>query len=276
MAKRNLNWTDDKLQRYIKEGRGSGEGKDYKPWLITQDFPTMGIATRVMGYKTHRMHHFFSNTQLYYFYLLEWDSNVIDIKEHFPLIDIEDTLVEQDNLKIDKFIDKESKTPYVITTTFLITIADNNGNNRYVARSIKYASELNKKTTQEKLEIERRYWEAKSIDWGIITNKEINSIRVKNIEWLHTEMLGDINLILDEDDAQGLLKGLFYRLAEENSSVIRIIGEFERDYELEKGKGLLLFKFLLAKKVITVNIDKQINLNEKPNSLILEFKEDWK
>ncbi|AUB34897.1 Tn7-like transposition protein A [Nostoc flagelliforme CCNUN1] len=26
-------WTQAKYERYIKEGRGRGSGKDYKPWL---------------------------------------------------------------------------------------------------------------------------------------------------------------------------------------------------------------------------------------------------
>ena len=41
----------------------------------------------------------------------------------------------------------------------------------YIARSVKAASELERKTTLEKLEMERRYWEVKSIDWSIITEK---------------------------------------------------------------------------------------------------------
>ncbi len=49
-----------KIEQWIKEGRGQGEGKEYKPWLTIQDFPSMGRVTRVFGWTTQRIHHFFS------------------------------------------------------------------------------------------------------------------------------------------------------------------------------------------------------------------------
>lgn len=41
------------------------------------------------------------------------------------------------------------------------------------------ASDLEKKKTLERLEIERRYWIAKGIDWGIVTQKEISNVFAK-------------------------------------------------------------------------------------------------
>lgn len=274
MAKRNLNWTDDKLQRYIKEGRGSGEGKDYKPWLITQDYPSMGIATRVMGCKTNRMHHFFSNVQLQYFYLLEWDNNVSDIRENYPLLDLRDVVGESD-LRLDKFVDKESKTPFIFTTTFLITLKNADNNQSYAARSIKYASELSKKLTLEKLEIERRYWKAKGIDWAIVTNKEINNVKAKNIEWLHSSMLKDESIYSNKDEYLELGSSLLYRLMQNRElSINKVVLSFEEDYGLQKGNGLALFKGLLAEKMIAIDMNKVFNLNEKCMSLT--YNKDWR
>ena len=166
MAKRSNNWDSNKLDRWIKEGRGQGEGENYKPWLTIQDFPSMGRVTRVFGWTTNRIHHFFSDTQLKYFYLLDWEERVIDIREHYPLIDLEVVLKNTSDLKLDKFIDKKTKEPYILTTTFLITLLNPDGQKSFAARSIKYASELSKKTTIEKLEIERRYWKSQGIDWA--------------------------------------------------------------------------------------------------------------
>ncbi|TFJ92377.1 hypothetical protein [Lentibacillus salicampi] len=39
MAKRKNPWTEDKIARYYKEGRGSGELAHYKPWLtVVREF----------------------------------------------------------------------------------------------------------------------------------------------------------------------------------------------------------------------------------------------
>lgn len=262
MSKRRLKWNEKKIEQFIKEGRGQGEGKGYKPWLVVQDFPTMGVATRILGKTTGRVHHFFSNTQLKYFYLLEWEDNVIDIREHYPLLDLKKSLSDMSDLNLEKFRDKESKVDYTLSTTFLITILDSKGNKKYAARSIKYASELKKKITLEKLEIERRYWtEAKGIDWGIVTNKEINDIRVKNIEWLHPVMISKNQNGLENNELKDLCEGLLYRLNESRNSVRQTIIQYEQDYSLDKGIGIFLFKYLLANKIILVDMDKPINLN---------------
>ena len=269
MAKRSNNWDSNKLDRWLKEGRGQGEGENYKPWLTIQDFPSMGRVTRVFGWTTNRIHHFFSDTQLKYFYLLDWEERVIDIREHYPLIDLEVVLKNTSDLKLDKFIDKKTKEPYILTTTFLITLLNPDGQKSFAARSIKYASELSKKTTIEKLEIERRYWTAKGINWGIVTNKDINDVRAKNIEWIHSAMTSDDCNGLSRDEFDDLLNGLLYRLIDNQQNIREIISRFEKDYSLDAGAGLLLFKHLIAGKRIALDMDKPINLNESGYSLRL-------
>lgn len=268
MAKRNTEWSQSKYKRYLKEGRGQGEGVQYKPWLITQDFPSMGTATRAFSQKTKRMHHFFSNIQLMYFYLLDWEQSVIDIREHYPLHDLNNTLCNAEDLRLDKFIDKKNSIPYIITTTFLITYLQE-GKAKYAVRSIKYASELEKKITQEKLEIERRYWKEKDADWGIVTNRDINMIKAKNIELLHSYIkLGNDNNNGIESITE-LSEGLYIRLMQENNSINNILKRFDSDYDLEQGSSLSIFKYLLANRRICVDLGKPISL--KMSSKTIEF-----
>lgn len=262
MAKRSNDWDSNKLNRWIKEGRGQGEGKEYKPWLTVQDFPSMGRVTRVFGWTTQRIHHFFSDTQLKYFYLLDWEEKVIDIREHYPLIDLEVVLNDISDLRLDKFIDRKTKETYILTTTFLITLLNSDGQKSFAARSIKYASELSKKSTIEKLEIERRYWRAQGIDWGIVTNKDINDVRAKNIEWVHSVMNSDDCNGLSKAEFDDLFDGILYRFIDNKQSIKNIIAGFEKDYSLDVGMGLLLFKRLVADKRIILDMDKPINLSQ--------------
>jgi hypothetical protein len=74
MAKRNRNLDYYKM---INEGLGSGKGKDYKPWLKIQDFPSKGRVTRVKGIKTLRQHELFSDLERNYFYYLDFSDNVM-------------------------------------------------------------------------------------------------------------------------------------------------------------------------------------------------------
>ena len=269
MAKRSNDWDSNKLNRWIKEGRGQGEGKEYKPWLTVQDFPSMGRETRVFGWTTQRIHHFFSDTQLKYFYLLDWEEKVIDIREHYPLIDLEVVLNDISDLRLDKFIDRKTKETYILTTTFLITLLNSDGQKSFAARSIKYASELSKKSTIEKLEIERRYWKVQGIDWGIVTNKDINDVRAKNIEWVHSVMNSDDCNGLTKAEFDDLFDGILYRFIDNKQSIKNIIAGFEKDYSLDVGMGLLLFKRLVAEKRIVLDMDKPINLSQTGKSVYI-------
>lgn len=77
---------EEKITRYIKEGRGQGELDKYIPWLKVQEFSSRGNVTRSAGgWKTKRHHEFFSNLERSYFFLLDWSEDVIDIREQFPL-----------------------------------------------------------------------------------------------------------------------------------------------------------------------------------------------
>ncbi|MED4588343.1 TniQ family protein [Priestia flexa] len=89
-----------KIDKWIKEGRGSGIGADYKPWLNIQDVSSVGRSTRLKGIKTGRQHEFLSDLERNYFYLTEYSDFVIDIREQFPLFPLEDTIVIADELGI--------------------------------------------------------------------------------------------------------------------------------------------------------------------------------
>ena len=270
MAKRNLEWNENKLRRYLEEGRGQGIGKDYKPWLTIQDFPSMGRVSRIFSNKTQRIHHFFSDNETRMFYLLHWEDAVTDIREHFPLLDTGQVIKDKRGLDLDKFVDKQTGTPYIFSTTFLVTIKTSQNKESYIARSIKSAIELEKKHIIEKFELERRYWESKEIDWGIVTQKDISVIKAKNIEWVYSALENSEERGIDNGTKMDLSKELIFKLMNSSNAVREITAEFDDEFQLEKGTGLYLFKYLIAIKNIKVNMDQKININSPANELILE------
>ena len=54
MAKRKIDWDENKLKKWIQEGRGQGEGKDYKPWLTVTDFSSRGRCIMIPEIKTDK------------------------------------------------------------------------------------------------------------------------------------------------------------------------------------------------------------------------------
>lgn len=261
MSKHRTDWNEDKYNRFIKDGKGQGIGKNYNPWICTQTFPSAGRVSRVLGWKTGRIHHLLSDLQTRYFYMLEWEDNVTDIREHFPLINPQDTIKEKEDLRFDLFTDKDSGTPYVISTNFLITIKDSNGSNTYLARTVKKDLELEKKNTLERLEIERRYWEAKGIDWGIVTQKEISNTFARNIEWVHPSLYSYQERGFKQEEIVYMGSVLLERLIDNSFPIRKVAVDFDKEFNYESGTGLFVFKFLVASKQIDIDMMNPIDIN---------------
>lgn len=266
MAKRNESWDEDKYKKWIQEGRGQGEGKEYKPWLTIQDFPSKGRATRVFGWKTKRIHHFFTDTETRYFYLLEWGDEVLDIREHFPLLNCQKVIENTDGLNFDLFKDKKSGVPFILSTSFLITLKTN-CKTSYAARSLKADYELERKTALERLEIERRYWQSQNIDWGIVTQKEIPVVKAKNIEWFHSSLCPADERGFTDEELDYYCNIFIDKLGGSNTSIRDFTTRFDRAFNIENGSGLFIFKRLLALKRIAVNLDKKIDLNDTTQTI---------
>ncbi|MCU4923889.1 TnsA endonuclease N-terminal domain-containing protein [Bacillus cereus] len=252
------------IEKWIKEGRGSGIGINYKPWLKIQDVSSLGRSTRLKGIKTSRQHEFLSDLERNYFYLTEHSDFIFDIREQFPLLPLEETIVIADELGIKHSTDPKTGEPIVMTTDFLLTVDKGQGVFE-VARTIKMKDELLKERVLEKFEIEREYWQRRDVDWGIVTEEEIHKVMARNISYIHDyynireyDVFQKMSSQLIED----LSLSLMQRLLKDSCSVRIITSEFDSDTHLPFGSGVTLFYHLLAQKIIVIDMLKPINLEE--------------
>jgi hypothetical protein len=257
MAKRRRVWNSSVHEKYVREGRGSGWGPDYSPWIRVQDFSSRGVASRVKSRKTGRVHHLMSNQELAYFYILDWSDKVTDIREQFPLVDIEAAVKIAAQAGIRYPTDNISGYPYVLTCDFMITTVDG-----IKARTIKMTSELCNARVLEKLEIERRYWSAQGIDWKIVTEREISVQKSKNIQWLYTAYDNDESTSYQNEETQS--QNLMMQLIVADGYSIREAAQtIEKEWLFPAGFGIRIFKRLVLSKCILINIEEPINLNAK-------------
>lgn len=253
MSKRNTGWDEGKIERYFREGRGQGEGKDYKPWLTIQDVPSTGRVSRVKGWKTGRLHHLMSDHEKRYFFLLEWADNVLDIREQYPL-DREKTISIAQRKLIKHPVDRQTKTPLVFTTDFLITLR-NQKNTIYLARTIKPHEELEKPRTLEKLEVEQAYWQEQGIDWGIVTDLDIPKILAANVEWIHPFKWLDGLTDIKDAEVNDLLEVLIKSIPREECTLQTLVSRLNREFNLENGVFLNLAKYLMAHKILRTDFE---------------------
>ncbi|QZN76183.1 TnsA endonuclease C-terminal domain-containing protein [Paenibacillus sp. DR312] len=261
MSKFNYDTSDAKLQRFIKEGRGQGRGVEYLPWLNVHSIASRGRVSRVSGWKTGRVHHFLSDNETRYFYLCEWSDAVIDIREHYPLMDLYEMTDILDDDLVKKLMDRKTGTPHILTSTFLITVKNEQGQERHFARNIKEARELEKNSVIERYEVIRRYWHKKGIPWAMVSSSEINAVRAKNIEWLHAaRRLSDWGY--SDQQIAGEIRFLMELLIGGEGTIKNAFERFDNQVSGDPGKGLLIFKHQLATKRIKLDMDKPIDLNQ--------------
>lgn len=256
MAKRNRNVTPKVKERRRKEGRGLGTGKDYKPELRIQDVASIGLATRDRGWKTGRVHHFMSQLEWLFFYILEWSTQVLDIREQFPL-DLDETLAIAKRLGIRHPTDPKTKEPIVMTTDFLITIG-NTTHSVMVARTIKYGNKLTSRRVMEKFEIERVYWTSRSVDWAIVTEREISREFAANVQWVHFHRDLATLAPITEATVREVETYLAPKLVSQKTPLRCLTDECDRALALKSGTSLAVVRHLIANRRLETDMNKGI------------------
>lgn len=114
--------------------------------------------------------------------IYDFRDDLRDIREQFPL-DRDETKSIAESTGICHPVDSKSLVALVQTTDLVINL-ERDGRSVTLARSIKPSSERSKAQTVEKLEIERRYLHTRGIDWGLITERELPPVLLRNLKLL--------------------------------------------------------------------------------------------
>lgn len=261
------------IDRMIKQGRGQGTREQYKPWLTVRDVPSHGRSYRDLGWKTGRSHHFLSTLEFLYYLVLEWSLVVTDIREQYPLLSekgaIDDTLAIADNFGIKYPTHPKTKEPIVLTTDFYITLQDEDGAIEH-ARTVKYAKDLSKRRTIEKLEIERRYWETRGVDWGIVTEHEIPATLAKNIDFLHDAR--SLSTYMPIKDIVLVARPLTHLVLERNQPLNELTSLSDRQLGLKGGVSLRVAYYLLATRQWRVDMNVPIDPDQPLTVFAVDLK----
>lgn len=180
-----------------REGRGKGNGKDYKPYIKAREFNSLGICSNFVDWKTGRHVELFSQTELAAYCTLHWDDSVIDINEQYPLDNESVTaILHKKNRELKERRLPALKSPIInnapMTSDLVVTYADS----KKKVFLVKYNKKSISERDIEKLWIEKTYWNQLGCEWKLIDQSDVNMILVKNI-MLVTEFY-DESRIFDE------------------------------------------------------------------------------
>jgi hypothetical protein len=198
-----------------------------------------------------------SNLELDVFHVLDWSSRVIDIREQFPLLPVDETVAHAVEHGIRHPMDPRTKKPYVLTTDFLITVR-NTPRDTEEACAVKPSSELHSPRTLEKLQIERLYWSARNVVWRIITEQDIPKNVSHNLLWLHPYMDSPHVASPSEDQFDAVDQAL-RNLLGEGMSLAAAARACDHKLGFEPGVGLSLARHFIASRRWLVDISVKID-----------------
>ncbi len=254
MAKRKYSFDEAKIARYIEEGRGTGSQGDYLPWLNTHDLPSLGRPTRIPGRKSGRLHQLLSDLETAAFAFLDWKDAVVQVREQFPL-------GRDETREIASLMGvRHPRDPFtqveIVMTTDLVADVRVGEEVRLIAWAVKPASELEKPGVIDKLEIERRYWARRRVEWRLATEAELPRQRKNNLLWLY-QMFSLAHMREDYPGYWNDRCRAFLDVA--GSTAAKDIGSLREELERHHGFGsedlMLVIRHLAATKRIGIDLD---------------------
>jgi TnsA endonuclease N terminal/TnsA endonuclease C terminal len=256
MARKKYEWTEDRIAKFMKEGRGSGVGKDYKPWLMVSDVPSLGRSHRIAWNTTGRTHHLLSDNEYYAFLRLCFDDDVVDIREQFPLRR-EETLEIASALQVRH--PAVRGVDIVMTTDFLVTRRTHDGY-QIAAQTVKETGDLDNLRTIEKLEIERIYWACRKTSFSIISSSELKNTYSRNLAWIFEHASVDEQRV---DRLTGAIKARLLEIfSRAPSAPLRTAcGLVDQELGTAPGQSLQTARNMLGSKELLVDL----NLNSLPD-----------
>jgi hypothetical protein len=132
-----------------------------------------------------------------------------------------------------------------MTTDFVNTVRLPVGTIEH-ARTLKYAKELASPRVMEKFEIERVYWASRDINWGIVTEREIDPVLTKNIRWLHPYRNPASLAPLTDAAIRDVESALTPRVLEGDLPLRDLTDDCDQQFKLRPGTSLAVVRHLLA------------------------------
>lgn len=256
-------WTENKIARLVKEGRGAGTGSAYKPWLQAPEVPSLGAATRFYSTKVGRTVHCLSNNELRFALLQDWEEAVVDIREQFPIPRAVTREVAAD-LAIKHPIYPGTRVETVMTVDFLVTL-QRGGQEVLQAYDVKCSDDLQDMRKVEKLEIMRCALESKGVPHVIVCDTAIPRIAADNVQWIQSGAVspGEVEPAPGFFDDFSARMSLDLRLASGEMRLNDYCADFDGRFSLRPGTGLRLARILMARRELQTDLS-QPKLEEAP------------
>lgn len=274
MARRKLLRRED-YDRALRQGRGKGEGEDYKPFIHVHDFGSRGRSSKMPGAMLSRTHHFLSDHETRFHPFVEFDTSVVDIREQFPILPLQFSIAVAKDLGIRFPNVRGTKIPSIRTIDSLVTrVID--GDKKFTAYAIKEAVELRNKRVLALLEIERVCCELMGIPWFLVIDTRIPRVAADNLSWASAPMRGLFREEYEAWQSPDRIGRILDEISVGTHSIEILVETISATEEFDEGFSTDLLRSLLWKKYLKVDMTTrilgsgEITILAKADHIILE------
>lgn len=169
------------LRARIRRRRGIESGASYVPWLKVRDVPSRGTSVITRGVLSGRSHHLLSELEAIYFLLIERRPSTVDIREQWPILDIDRTLELCSKFGVRHTLKKGYPEPF--TLDFLITERVD-GEIKYRAASIKSPEDAQKPQVRVRLAVEHAWCKERGIPWTLVDTSQFDKTMLENLRFM--------------------------------------------------------------------------------------------
>lgn len=253
--------SETKISRWVRQGRGSGAGPDYLPWLRVTDVPSSGFSHRLWCQLTGRMHHYLSFLEYKAHLMALSDPSVVDIREAYPLERTETRrLAELFGVPHPRYPGTRIDT--VMTTDLLLTCCGSQGR-FYEAWPVKPVVALANYRVREKLFLERAYHLERNNRVRIVTERQLPAVLLRNLERIRFALNLEMHPAFDELEARQLQATLLGLCAErQGQSYASFCTQMDIAFGLATGDTHYLLTNLMGHGVMLFDLTKPWDVNQ--------------
>ena len=181
--KPNANLYPPYLRPRIRRGRGIGRGAEYLPWLKVSDVPSRGTSSKPPGIVVRRPFQLLSEFEAIYFFLTERRPTSVDLREQWPIFDIDRTLELCAQFGVNHGYRGAYPEPFTIDLLITESI---NGELRDRAASIKTPEDAAKPEVRLRLAVEYAWCRERGIPWTLVDTSAFSKTMLATLRFMRS------------------------------------------------------------------------------------------
>jgi hypothetical protein len=206
-------------------------------------------------YSGNRLMHFLSKLERDFYYTVQWDPAVVDIREQC-FLDLVTTRQIADQLGLKHPTSPKTQLPFPMSTDLVITKRVE-GKEFHVARNVKPSSDIELKGSHhpkrvkrnwEKFLIEQEYWKRFGVELKWVTERDFSRVLANNVQFVHSFYHLVSLSPLTQADVDSIDAFLFPGVREGMESLATLCLACDKHFKLLPGKSLLVVKHLVAQR----------------------------